>query len=112
MRCGKAYGAVCYAVYVDVVMHDSRMHRPYLCVGSTVPSLDILLFAINLVHDVDVLWGQVHIIQQYFQFSEFTKSGMHSDLTLSALSVTFRDNFPYGATTFSQFFTKRDILLR
>ena len=25
-------------------------HRPYLCVGSTAPSLDILLFAINLMH--------------------------------------------------------------
>ena len=43
MRCGKAYGAVCYAVYV--VMHDSHTHRLYLCVGSTAPSLDI--FAIG-----------------------------------------------------------------
>ena len=47
MRCGKGYGAVCYAICV--VMHDSRTHRLYLCVGSTAPSLDILLLAINLI---------------------------------------------------------------
>ena len=40
-------GAVCDAVYV--VMHDSRTHRQYLCVGSKAPSLDTLLFAINLM---------------------------------------------------------------
>ena len=36
-------GAVCHAV-----MHDSHTHLLYLCVGSTAPSFDILLFAINL----------------------------------------------------------------
>ena len=30
-------------------MHDSRTHCLYLCVVSTAPSLDILLFAINLI---------------------------------------------------------------
>ena len=47
MRYGWADGVVCYAV--NVVMHDLRTHHLYLCVGSTAPSLDILLFAINLM---------------------------------------------------------------
>ena len=46
MRCGKAYGAVYFAMYG--VMHNSRTHRLCHCVGSTAPSLDIMLFAPTL----------------------------------------------------------------
>ena len=49
----QADGADLLPRYV-VVMHDSHMHRLYLsvCSTSTAPSLDILLFAINLIDQV------------------------------------------------------------
>ena len=43
MHWGKEYGWFLCNFY------DLRTQRLYLCVGSTAPSLDILLFAINLI---------------------------------------------------------------
>ena len=42
MHCGKEYGAV--SMHFERLAHGT----PIPCVGSTAPSLDILLFAINL----------------------------------------------------------------
>ena len=87
-------GVVCYAVYI--VMHDSSTH---LCVGST---LDILLFAINLMCAC-VLHVVRHssLTQLAQKFGDCPASGKQSHEIWSELGFTALDHSRLKSISFS-----------